>query len=90
MFKTLSGPQITQVCLGGALNTVLDKTFVASGGIIKGFSKKGKQFLAFETNLTDSIGAMYIYGVDMFLCGRTVCYHFHDCVERSVSFLQPF
>ncbi|KAE9550142.1 hypothetical protein FO519_006654 [Halicephalobus sp. NKZ332] len=83
VFKTPPGPQITQVCLGGALNTLLDKTFIAAGGVIKGYSKKGKQFLSFETNLTDPIGTMYIYGVDMFLCGRVVCYHFHDCVERS-------
>uniref|UniRef100_A0AC34GRH9 Uncharacterized protein n=1 Tax=Panagrolaimus sp. ES5 TaxID=591445 RepID=A0AC34GRH9_9BILA len=33
--------------------------------------------------MTDPITAMYIYGVDMFLCGRSVFYHFHDCIERS-------
>uniref|UniRef100_A0A7E4UX88 BBS2_C domain-containing protein n=1 Tax=Panagrellus redivivus TaxID=6233 RepID=A0A7E4UX88_PANRE len=83
IFKTPTGPPITQVALGGALNTILDKTFIAAGGLIKGFSKKGKQFLSFETNITDPIESMYIYGVDMFLCGRAVFYHFHDCVEAN-------
>ncbi|KAI6233568.1 hypothetical protein M3Y99_00892200 [Aphelenchoides fujianensis] len=82
-FKNPPGPPISFVRLGGALHTVQDKTFVASGAQVRGFSKKGKQFLSFESNLAEVITSMYVYGVDMFLVGRNSLYHFHDCVEKS-------
>jgi Bardet-Biedl syndrome 7 protein len=66
------------------LNTIQDKTFVASGAQVRGYSRKGKQFLSFESNMTETITSMFIYGVDMFLVGRNTLYHFHDCVEKSV------
>ncbi|KAI6218532.1 hypothetical protein M3Y99_01702500 [Aphelenchoides fujianensis] len=68
-FKNPPGPPISFVRLGGALHTVQDKTFVASGAQVRGFSKKGKQFLSFESNLAEVITSMYVYGVDMFLVG---------------------
>uniref|UniRef100_A0A914BVH0 Bardet-Biedl syndrome 7 protein n=1 Tax=Acrobeloides nanus TaxID=290746 RepID=A0A914BVH0_9BILA len=83
VFKTPPGQPITFVRLGGALQTIQDKTFIASGAQVKGFSRKGKQFLSFESNMTEAINSMYIYGVDMFLCGRNTFYHFHDCIEKS-------
>ncbi|KAI6189534.1 hypothetical protein M3Y97_00018900 [Aphelenchoides bicaudatus] len=83
VFKNPPGPPINFVRLGGALHTIQDKTFVASGAQVKGFSRKGKQFLSFESNMTETISAMFIYGVDMFLVGRNTLYHFHDCVEKT-------
>lgn len=61
MFKTLPGQKISRLELGGVLNTPQEKIFIAAGSEIRGFTKRGKQFLSFETNLTESIKAMYVY-----------------------------
>lgn len=58
VFKTLPGEKIARLELGGALNTLQEKIFVASGSEVRGFTKRGKQFLSFDTNLTESIKAM--------------------------------
>nr|KAF6400421.1 Bardet-Biedl syndrome 7 [Rousettus aegyptiacus] len=63
VFKTLPGQKIARLELGGVLNTPQEKIFVASGSEIRGFTKRGKQFLSFETNLTESIKAMYVYSL---------------------------
>eukprot|EP00057_Strongylocentrotus_purpuratus_P006712 XP_011661186.1 PREDICTED: Bardet-Biedl syndrome 7 protein homolog [Strongylocentrotus purpuratus] len=58
-FKTLPGPKISRLELGGTLGSLADKVFAACGSEIKGFShKKGKQFLGFDTNLPESIKLM--------------------------------
>ena len=38
--------------------TVRDKIFVSSGNEVRGYTKKGKQFLGFDTNLTEEIKSM--------------------------------
>lgn len=58
VFKTLPGPKIARLELGGALNTPQEKVFVATGSEVRGFTKRGKQFLSFETNLTEDIKAI--------------------------------
>nr|KAF6347854.1 Bardet-Biedl syndrome 7 [Myotis myotis] len=63
VFKTLPGQKIARLELGGILNTPQEKIFVAAGSEIRGFTKRGKQFLSFETNLTESIKAMYVYSL---------------------------
>uniref|UniRef100_A0A8C9LCR3 Bardet-Biedl syndrome 7 n=1 Tax=Pavo cristatus TaxID=9049 RepID=A0A8C9LCR3_PAVCR len=60
VFKTLPGPKISRLELGGALNTPQEKVFVATGSEVRGFTKRGKQFLSFETNLTEDIKAMCV------------------------------
>ncbi|XP_067386290.1 Bardet-Biedl syndrome 7 protein homolog, partial [Emydura macquarii macquarii] len=60
VFKTLPGQRITRLELGGALNTPQEKIFVATGSEVRGFTKRGKQFLSFDTNLTENIKAMYV------------------------------
>ncbi|OWK06905.1 BBS7, partial [Cervus elaphus hippelaphus] len=60
VFKTLPGQKIARLELGGVLNTPQEKIFIAAGSEIRGFTKRGKQFLSFETNLTESIKAMYV------------------------------
>ncbi|XP_022235384.1 Bardet-Biedl syndrome 7 protein homolog, partial [Limulus polyphemus] len=55
IFKTLPGQKVTRLELGGAAGTVRDKIFIAAGNNIRGFNRKGKQFLSFETNMTESI-----------------------------------
>ncbi|VDK49346.1 unnamed protein product [Anisakis simplex] len=83
LFKTMTGPRIDCLRLGGALGTVQDKIFVSSENCVKGYSKKGKQFFSFETNMAEPISSMYIYGVDMFLCGRLSFNHYHDCADAN-------
>lgn len=58
VFKTLPGPKISRMDLGGAVGTPQEKIFVCSGSQVRGFTKKGKQFLTFDANLTESINAM--------------------------------
>lgn len=58
ILKTSGGPKITRLDLGGNLDNVQDKIFISCDSEVKGFTKKGKQFLGFDTNLTESISAM--------------------------------
>lgn len=54
-FKSLPGPRINKLVLGG---TGHDKIYIAQGNTVKGYSKKGKLFLEFDTNLIDPISAL--------------------------------
>ena len=60
VFRTLPGQKINRTELGGPMGTDWDKIFVATWSEIKGFAKKGKMFLQFETNVVESIQSMYI------------------------------
>ncbi|NXW31013.1 BBS7 protein, partial [Phaetusa simplex] len=82
VFKTLPGQKISRLELGGALNTPQEKIFVATGSEVRGFTKRGKQFLSFETNLTESIKAMHISGADLFLCASYIYNHYCDCKDQ--------
>ena len=44
--------------LGGAPGTVKEKVFFAAGTEVQGCQKKGKQFLRFDTNLSEDIQSM--------------------------------
>ncbi|XP_040570762.1 BBSome complex member BBS7 [Lepeophtheirus salmonis] len=80
LFKTLPECHpITSLELGGALGTIKDKIFIAIGNEVKGYSKKGKLFLDFETNLTEKIASMSISGSDLIVCGKHVYNHYRDC-----------
>lgn len=57
-FKSLPGPKVTRIVLGGVLGTQKDKIFVAYGSSVKGYTRKGKLFLEFDTNLLDPISSM--------------------------------
>lgn len=57
-FKTLPGTPISKLQLGGLDGPSQEKIFVASGAEVRGYTKKGKQFLGFDTNLTESIQSM--------------------------------
>lgn len=60
VFKTLPGQKISRLVLGGAQGTPQEKIFVSCGSEVRGFTKKGKQFLSFEANLTETINAMWV------------------------------
>lgn len=55
MFKTLPGVKLTRLELAGGAK---ERLFVSSGTVVRGFNKKGKQFLDFDTNLTEPIQKM--------------------------------
>ena len=59
-FKTLPGSPVSKLMLGGLDGPSQEKVFIASGAEVRGYTKKGKQFLGFDTNLTESIQSMYV------------------------------
>ncbi|XP_046853164.1 Bardet-Biedl syndrome 7 protein homolog [Xenia sp. Carnegie-2017] len=83
VFKTLPGPSISRLALGGIEGTLRDKIFVASGAEVRGYNKKGKQFLGFDTNLTESIKSMFVNGADLLLCGNYIYNHYQDCKDKN-------
>nr|CAD7588384.1 unnamed protein product [Timema genevievae] len=82
-FKTLPGPGISRLELGGAIGTVQDKIFVSSGNEVRGYTKKGKLFLAFDTNLTEPIKSMNVSGSNLLICGKHVYNQYHDCKDAN-------
>ncbi|XP_053670850.1 Bardet-Biedl syndrome 7 protein-like [Anopheles nili] len=80
-FKTLPNEKIASVKLAGQAGSVADKIFTASENKVRGFNKKGKLFLAFETNLTETIRSMCVSGNDLLVCGNHVYNHYRDCKE---------
>ncbi|KFB50077.1 AGAP011899-PA-like protein [Anopheles sinensis] len=80
-FKTLPNEKISSVKLGGQTGSVADKIFTSSENKVRGFNKKGKLFLAFETSLTETIRSMCVSGNDLLVCGNHVYNHYRDCKE---------
>ncbi|KAK7922193.1 hypothetical protein WMY93_009095 [Mugilogobius chulae] len=83
VFKTLPGQKIARMDLGGAVGTPQEKIFVCSGSQVRGFTKKGKQFLTFEANLTENINAMHVCGSDLFVCASYIYNHYLDCKDQD-------
>ncbi|GCC18607.1 hypothetical protein chiPu_0020844 [Chiloscyllium punctatum] len=83
VFKTLPGHKVSRLELGGAIGTPQEKIFISVGSEVRGFTKKGKQFLSFETNLTEIIRAMYVSGADLFLCANYIYNHYCDCKDQD-------
>lgn len=68
-FKTLPGAKISSLQLGGVSGTPPDKIFVASGNEVRAYTKKGKLFLSFESNMTENISSMYgFFFKEIILC----------------------
>ncbi|KAG7264305.1 hypothetical protein CRUP_020991 [Coryphaenoides rupestris] len=83
VFKTLPGQKVVRLDLGGALGMPQEKVFVCSGSEVRGFTKKGKQFLSFEANLTERINAMRVCGADLFVCASYIYNHYCDCKDQN-------
>ncbi|XP_053979490.1 Bardet-Biedl syndrome 7 protein homolog isoform X1 [Hylaeus volcanicus] len=79
-FKSLPGPKINKLVLGG---TVRDKIYIAHGNTVKGYTKKGKLFLDFDTNLIDPISAMCVIGPDLAACAKDLYHRYHDCKDAD-------
>ncbi|XP_076148992.1 BBSome complex member BBS7 [Alosa pseudoharengus] len=83
VFKTLPSQKISRLELGGAQGTPQEKIFVSCGSEVRGFTKKGKQFLSFEANLTETINAMHVSGADLFVCASYIYNHYCDCKDQD-------
>ncbi|XP_062902593.1 Bardet-Biedl syndrome 7 protein isoform X2 [Mobula hypostoma] len=83
VFKTLPGQKVSRLELGGAVGTPQEKIFISAGSEVRGFTKKGKQFLSFESNLMESIRALYVSGADLFLCASYIYNHYCDCKDQD-------
>lgn len=58
VFKTNVSKKINRLELGGPIGGTRERVFVAVGSEVKGFTKKGKNFLKFDTNLSEPIQSM--------------------------------
>ncbi|XP_070553841.1 BBSome complex member BBS7-like isoform X2 [Ptychodera flava] len=83
VFKTLPSSKITRLELGGPLGSPLEKIFIATGPEVRGYTKKGKQFLGFDTNLTESIKTMWVAGSHLFISGNYIYNHYVDCKDQD-------
>ncbi|XP_076397745.1 BBSome complex member BBS7 [Megachile rotundata] len=79
-FKSLPGPKINKLVLGG---TTRDKIFIAQESTVKGYTKKGKLFLEFDTNLIDPITSLYVLGPNLAACARDLYHRYHDCKDAD-------
>uniref|UniRef100_T1GR45 Bardet-Biedl syndrome 7 protein homolog n=1 Tax=Megaselia scalaris TaxID=36166 RepID=T1GR45_MEGSC len=80
-YQSYVGKKVACIQLGGAPGTTMDKVFVATDNVVKGYNKKGKMFLSFDTNLTENIKCMYVSGTDLITCGNHVYSHYRDCKD---------
>ncbi|CAG9766610.1 unnamed protein product [Ceutorhynchus assimilis] len=80
-FKTLPGPKISSLKISGTTGSSHDKVFIAAGNEVKGYTKKGKLFLVFDSGMTENIHSMCVLGNELFLCGKHVYNHFRDCKD---------
>ena len=57
----------------------------SSGGknVVRGYTKKGKLFLDFDTNLTESIKSIAISGSHLMVAGDHVYNHYVDCRDAN-------
>ncbi|CAL1685480.1 unnamed protein product [Lasius platythorax] len=82
-FKSLPGPKIHKMVLGGSLGMLRDKIFIAYGSSVKGLTRKGKLFLEFDTSLIDPISALYVLGPDLAACARDLYHRYRDCKDAD-------
>ncbi|KAK7486998.1 hypothetical protein BaRGS_00021814 [Batillaria attramentaria] len=81
VFKAPAPQKITRLVLGGAAGAQKDRIFVSTGSEVRGYTKKGKNFLNFNTNMSEPIQSMFVEGPELFACGNFVYNHYHDCKD---------
>lgn len=80
-FKVEVNSKIQSIQLGGVQHMIPDKIFVCLENRVCAFNKKGKLFLSFDTNLTETIKIMFVNGPDLMICGNHVYNHYKDCKD---------
>ena len=58
VYKSPAGSKINRVELGGPVDGARERVFVAAGPQVKGYTKKGKNFLTFDSNMSETIDSM--------------------------------
>ena len=82
-FKSLPTRQsITTVALGHG-TAQRDRMFFAEDAVVRGMTKKGKEFFRFDTNLTESISGLFVQDTLLAVMGEYVCVVFEDHREKS-------
>lgn len=83
-FKTLPTPgqKITSLTLGRG-RAQRDRIFVAHGNVIKGMSKKGKEFFKFNTQLTEALSRVDVFDKNIWSAGEYVHNHFIEGREKA-------
>lgn len=80
-FKVEGQSKVQCIQVGGAPHTTPDKIFVCMENRVCAYNKKGKLFLSFDTNLTETIKLMFVNGPDLMICGNHVYNHYKDCKD---------
>lgn len=80
-FKLQAPSKVQSIQLSGLPNTLPDKIFVCLENRVMAYTKKGKLFLSFDTNLTETINVMVVHGPDLMICGNHVYNHYKDCKD---------
>ncbi|KAL5012626.1 hypothetical protein ScPMuIL_011177 [Solemya velum] len=83
IFKTSPSQKINRLELGGPVGGTRDRIFIGVGPEVRGYSKKGKNFLSFDTNMSEPIQSMYVEGADLFCCGNFIYNHYRDCKDAN-------
>jgi hypothetical protein len=60
-----------------------DKVFVSAEGVVRGVSKKGKEFFSLTTNLAEPLQSLKIDDVHLFGAGEFVFNHFIDGEDKN-------
>lgn len=69
VFKATMERPISRIEMGGTLDE-RDKIFVAAGQTVNAWSRKGRLFLKFNTNLSEDISSMHVLNDDIFTGGE--------------------
>ncbi|XP_012936573.1 Bardet-Biedl syndrome 7 protein homolog [Aplysia californica] len=81
VFRSSSRHGIARVVMGGQVGGVRERIFTCSGLEVNAFTKKGKNFLTFNTNMSEPVQSMYVEGTDLLVCGNFVFNHYRDCKD---------
>ena len=73
--------EVSRVELGGAEPDERDKIFMASSGTVRAYTKKGKEFLRFNTNLTEPIKSMWVGEEEIHTGGEFMYNEFVNCKD---------
>jgi len=83
VFKTPpTGKEISRVELSG-VDDERDKIFWASGSTVRAMTKKGKEYLRFNTNVTETIRSMYVGDEDIHTGGDYIYNQFVSCKDTG-------
>ena len=74
------GIEVDALALGGALGKK-DRVFVCRGNVVEGYSKAGKRFFKFNTQLTDALMAMVVEARQIYCIQNYVYSMFEDAKD---------